>query len=196
MRVPTTETEPTSSSGGVRRRLYIWLGAVGAVVLVVALVWALGGFDRRASPYMGTRTATGELIETRFWDFRIHRAVVEADRRSIDLDVTVTNKTKDGTWEITQGALLIRLGEGIVLSSNYCTLDVGNSFGPLIPTEATCEFEYEYNEVADPPEGDFTTTVIVVDQIMGESLLTESKPMANNAVAFVEVDVVQLEEEL
>ena len=189
--------EPSRLRGSARRQALIWLAVVLAVAVVVGGIWAFGGFDRRATPYMGTRTEFGQIIETRFWDFVVlGDAVVEADRRSIDVPLTVTSKLEDSTREITYSALILRLPDGEVLTSNYCQLGDRSHFGPFVATDALCEFDFQSNEIEAPPEGDYAATLVVLDQILYKELLTGERPRANNAVAHVELGVVQLEEEL
>lgn len=180
---------------GLRRQATIWLVVLLSVALLLGLVWLLGGFDRRATPYMGTRLALGETAETRFWDYAVHSAQVDEYGAAIDLAITVTNKQDTSEMQLTYSSVMIRLPDAEVMTTHFCATGDRSQFGPDIPTEALCEFSYESNEISQPPEAPFRVEVIVLDQVIHEELLTEPRPRANNAVAHFELEVMPYVEE-
>lgn len=187
---------PPRRPGGLRRQAIIWLAVVLVVAILLGLVWAFGGFDRRATPYMGVRLELGETAETRFWDYAVHSAQVDEEGAAIDVAMTVTNKQAESTWELTYSTVIVRLpGDGGVLTTHFCAMGQRNQFGPDIPTEAVCEFSFESNEITEPPRAPFPVEIVILDQEIYEELLTPPRPRASNAVAYFELEVQPYVEE-
>lgn len=173
----------------------IWLVVVVALAGVVGGVWATGGFDNGARPYMGPEVAVGEEVRTRFWDFTVHGAVVDRERGSVDVEMDVTSKLEASTLSLTGGTILIRLADGEVMYRNHCSLTDRSSFSPFIRTNAVCRFEFAGNEIPEPPAGDVPMTIILLDQVMGSDILESDRPEASVAAAHVELVATELPEE-
>ncbi|TRY18317.1 hypothetical protein FOJ82_09820 [Tessaracoccus rhinocerotis] len=179
-----------------RRRLVIWGGLAALVLVAVGVTWLLGGFDGKATPYLGPQAELGESIETRFWDVEVIDAYVEPGETKISAKLNVTNKTERHTTQLTSEIVLIRIEEtGEVLGTTYCDFHTRTTFNPLVSTGAICHFDYEYNEITDPPTEDFAARVIVLDQEIRENLLTAPEPAAGEVVANVPIEVRHLPEE-
>lgn len=190
-----TYADPVVSVGtdSMRRRARIWAAVVLPVVLVVAVVWAAGGFERGTTPYLGSEVRPGELVSTRFWDVRVHSASVSALRTSVDVEVELTNKTRRTAEQPTRDILAVRLDDGTYLRDYYCRTAMALRLDPLIPLTASCVFDFTINEVPSL-DADTTATVVVLDQEMGDSLLMAAEPVAALPAAHVPVDVTVEEE--
>lgn len=185
----------TVDSRTLRRRALIWLSVVLGVGIVVGLIWATGGFERGARPYMGPEVEPGEWIETRFWDVAVHEVVIDRPRGEIVVDVDVTNKLPDSTVLLTSNLIMIRIADGEVLFSSYCSITERSSFGPLIPTNARCRFGWEASDVPEPPPGDAEVSVMVLDQKMFNAILEGAQPRSSVPAGHVEFVAVDIPEE-
>lgn len=176
----------------LRRRGLIWLAVALGVALVTGVVWVTGGFENGARPYMGPEAATGEQVETRFWDLTVHGATINRSNGSLDVEVDVTNKLPDSTTLLTSNILMVRLGDGEVLFRNYCTITDRSSFAPQIRTRAVCQYGFEDSEVPEPGPGDAAVTVIILDQEIYSELLEADRPRGSVAAGHIELVAVDV----
>ncbi|WP_461106020.1 hypothetical protein [Tessaracoccus terricola] len=180
-----------------RRRVIIWAVLAGLLLVLVGATWLLGGFDGKATPYLGREAEIGEEIQTRFWDIEVLDVYVEIeDPDKIKAKLNVTNKTDRHASRLTSEIVMIRFEDtGEVMTTQHCNFHTRSTFNPWISTGAICEFVYEYNEITDPPTEDFPVRVIVLDQEMREDLLTQAEPAAGNVVANVPIEVIHISQE-
>lgn len=137
------------------------------MVVVLAVTWLLGGFQR-SSAYIGRERAIGETIRTRYWDLSVERAGVTGAGGPAFLVVILqaTNLTRESQPVVFPGSVAVRLADGGVLAGPRCKPNSSNegSLDPLVRTETACVFNLAATDVRLPGQGDQPLEVIIFDQ--------------------------------
>lgn len=159
------------------------------VLSVTGVIWATGGFERASNPYLGAPTEPGTVIQTTFWDIKVDAATLKTGDK-ITIELTITNKRREGTSTLTDGIVQVRTSKDQYLLADYCLAD-RLEFSPLIPTPSTCTFLLDN----DGTDADVTADVevFVLDQQMSSGLLIDPSPEATDPVARIALvaEVVQ-----
>lgn len=154
-----------------------WLLATVALVLVVVLVWALGGL-RAGEPYQGRDTERGAEILTNHWSVKVRNAVIASvkasstqteirgDEAVLAVLLTLTNRT-DAPRGFAYGEVPVTvvLPGGDALTDATCRRvpDGTPRGGPGISEDVVCYYSYRLSGVDQPERGDAQVTVLVHD---------------------------------
>lgn len=196
-------TDDLPASRRRRAAVPLWGIVVALLVAVVggliAAIAATGGFSTEAAPFLGTRVEPGEVIDTRFWDVAVHSAEVMESKGEVVVNITATSKQRETQHDLTYNMLAVRLPSGRPIFSSWCTSGRALLFGPLIPAEAKCLFQFEGSGVSDedlPDPGPFDVEVVVLDQEMSDNLLMVPEPAVGEPAGWLPLTVnVAVEED-
>lgn len=146
-----------------------WAPPLIVVALVLALIGVTGGFERSQANF-GPVGALKQRIETRYWDFTVHRGgfTGTGEAMAVSLRVTLRSKLDESHVGITQEALMVRMPDGRTLGRSMCFQvqdREGNSlFHPFVETEAICTFGFDMNDYTYTGTGPAEVIVFVLDQ--------------------------------
>lgn len=155
---------------GVRARLLPWLWPAAVALVVVAVTAAFGGFER-APAHLGPRAELGQTIETRHWDYTVHRVAVTGKDRpaAVVLRMTIRSKLTESRVGITPESIVLKMADETLLSRSTCLHNEhrtsgDGTFDPFVATEALCVFDLVLNNHRLPADGPPGVRVVVLDQ--------------------------------
>ncbi|MFV0428758.1 MAG: hypothetical protein ACK5KO_04955 [Arachnia sp.] len=167
-----------------------WLALLGLIAALVAVIGVLGGFGTGAAPYLGRQAQLGEVVETRWWDYRIDSFTVDPEYGEVIVAMNVTNRMDESAVSLIRDSFLIKLPNGDLLQDPLCYSDYGTEFHPRINVDAECSFTWPDASSAETP---LVLRVIMTDQRLSESLLEGGTVVAGDAVAHVEAEATVID---
>lgn len=162
------ELEQLLLEDAVRRQAWrITAIVAGSLVVLVGLVWVLGGFQA-AGQRVGRAYASGETVELQRWQITVGEAWIEETYNGIQLVVSLdVLLTDEASEHLDAGLVTIQTEDGTVLEDARVRREARTgSFGPDIPEAGQL--------TVDVPEAPQRVRVVIRDETTSESLLSRS----------------------